>query len=57
MITSKINNTNIYADELQEIEKKMSEDASNLDDPTRVLNDSTVATTCPALQVIFLSFF
>ena len=41
----KINNTNIYADELQEIEKKMSEDASNLDDPTRVLNDSTVATT------------
>ena len=41
----KINNENVYKDELERLEKKMSDDSSSYDDPTRILNEETVATT------------
>lgn len=40
----KINNTNVYKTELERIEDKINNE-ENYEDPTRVLNDETVATT------------
>ena len=40
----KINNTNIYKGELEKIDERMQEE-ENYEDPTRVLNDKTVAKT------------
>ena len=41
----KINNTNVYKDDLERLEQKMSDAGSSYEDPTRVLNEETVATT------------